>query len=105
MARNEEILIEIIMFYLSSTVATINPCLIILREKGYTLRIECSRKKSGESVCVYSAETSDRRFAGMSAEELLGLVTLWEHYGENWKRTEPDIWGEVIVNEDEDEDS
>lgn len=91
------------MFYLSSTAATDNPCLIILRDKGYSLRVECC-KENGESVCVYSAETCDRRFAAMNAPELLGLVTLWEHYGEEWKRTEPDILYEVIVNEDEIDD-
>jgi hypothetical protein len=91
------------MFSLALTAATHNPCLIILREKGYRLRISCGRRRSGSSDCVYMAEAEGRRFAAMSGPELLGLVTLWEHFGEDWKRQTPDIEDEVTVIEDEED--
>ena len=30
-----------------------------------------------------------------SGPELLGLVDLWEHLGENWNQQKPDILGEL----------
>ena len=91
-------------FCLSSAPSTDNPCLLLLREKNYRLRITCSKKLSRESLCIYIAEKEGRRFAANSGPELLGLVTLWENYGENWNRQEPDIMDEIIEEGDEDPD-
>lgn len=92
------------MFALSLTAATDNPALIVLREKGYTLRVSCSRRRDGSTSCSYVAVADGRRFAATTGAELLGLVSLWEHFGENWNRQEPDIMDEVTENEEEDEE-
>jgi hypothetical protein len=89
------------MFSLGFTSATHNPCLILLREKGYALQVSCGRRGNGDSFCNYVATAEGRRFSATSGAELLGLVTLWEHFGEGWNRQTPDIVDEVIVNEDE----
>jgi len=90
------------MFSLGFTHGTHDPCLIVLRDKGYALRVTGGRQTDGEPHCVYVAEAEGRRFAATSGPELLGLVTLWEHFGEDWNRQTPDIMDEVIVNEDGD---
>ena len=92
---------------LSSTAATDNPALLILSSKGFDIRVNCYHSKRGKPSCVFLAERAGRRFAGDSGAELLGLVTIWEHFGEAWNRQEPDILAQVVSNdldgEDEDE--
>jgi hypothetical protein len=93
-----------IHFALSSAPSTDNPCLLILREKGYDLQITSSVEANGERLCTYTAERNGSRFAANSGPELLGLVTLWEHFGENWNRQEPDILDDIMVEEEVDSD-
>jgi hypothetical protein len=81
------------MFSLSTTYATHNPALILLKEKGYELSII---SEEASHSCVYVAVAAGRRFAADSGAELLGLVTIWEHFGEDWNRQEPDIMDEII---------
>jgi hypothetical protein len=75
--------------------------LLILREKGYRLQLTSSGDANGERICTYMAEKDGNRFAGNSGPELLGLVTLWEHFGEGWNRQEPDVLGEVTTDEED----
>lgn len=89
-------------FCLSSAPSTTNPCLLILRDKGYKLQATCERQPTGETLCIYIAEKDGRRFAANSSPELLGLVTLWENYGESWNRQEPDLMDEIAIEEAED---
>ena len=86
-------------FCLSSAPSTTNPCLLILRDKGYKLQVTSEKQPSGEVLCIYVAEKDGRRFAGNSSPELLGLVNLWENYGENWNRQEPDMMDEIVTEE------
>jgi hypothetical protein len=69
---------------------TYNPCLIVLRDKGYELWLE-----KGEDHSLWCARKDGQSFLAYSAPELLGLVTLWEHHGEGWNRQEPDILDEL----------
>lgn len=71
---------------------TYNPSLIVLRSKGYELRIE----QDEEGRSVYLARKDGREFTGYSAPELLGLVTLWENLGDDWNRQKPDLLGELL---------
>ncbi len=72
---------------------TYNPSLIVLRDKGYDLWLE-----RGEEGSLWCAKKGDQRFLAFSGPELLGLVVLWEHLGENWNQQEPDIYGELTEN-------
>jgi hypothetical protein len=71
---------------------TTNPALLVLQSKGYDLRVEAE----GDDPTLYVATRDGRRFAGYSAAEVLGLVTLWEAYGDGWNKQEPDLLGELL---------
>jgi hypothetical protein len=50
---------------------------------------------------LYIASKDKREFVGHSAPEVLGLVTMWEHFGDDWlskKNDLPDILDEVITD-------
>ena len=70
---------------------TYNPSLIVLREKGYELWLE-----KGDEGSLWCARKGEQSFLAYSGPELLGLVVLWEHLGENWNRQQPDLYGELI---------
>ena len=88
------------IFALSYTYATHNPALIILSEKGYRISIS---DESDEGPPTFVATSTGRRFAAGGGAELLGLVTIWEHFGENWNVKEPDIMGEALSTNEIDE--
>ncbi len=69
---------------------TYNPCLVVLRDKGYDLSVE-----EADDDMLWSAQKGRHRFMGYSPPELLGLVVMWEHLGEDWNQQDPDILGEV----------
>ncbi len=76
--------------------STYNPSLIVLRNKGYELWLECGDKGS-----FFCAKKGDQSFLAYSGPELLGLVTLWEHFGENWNQQEPNIYNELLTKIEE----
>lgn len=84
------------MFSLAFTYATHNPALLILRSKGYEITI--SNDASGDQI-TYIASAEGRRFGATGGAELLGLVTIWEHYGEEWNVQEPDVMDEIVPDE------
>jgi hypothetical protein len=71
---------------------TTNPSLIVLRSKGYKLRIE--QEKNGQTC--YVATKDGQSFLAYSGPELLGLVALWENLGDDWNRQKPDVLGEIL---------
>lgn len=73
---------------------TFNPCLLILRKNGYRLWIEES-----ESSSMWCADKDEAHFMAYSPPELLGIVTLWETYGEAWNRQLPNILEEISRGE------
>jgi hypothetical protein len=75
---------------------TYNPRLIVLRDKGYDLWLE-----KGDSGSLWCAKKDDQSFLAYSGPELLGLVVLWEHLGENWNQQTPDIYNEPINSMEE----
>jgi len=70
---------------------TYNPSLIVLREKGYDLWLE-----KGENGSLWCAKKGEQSFMAYTGPELLGLVVLWEHLGDNWNQQQPDVYGELI---------
>jgi hypothetical protein len=69
---------------------TYNPCLLILKNKGYRLWAE----DSGERL-LWHASKDGHSFMGYSPPELLGIVVLWESFGQNWNQQRPDLIGEL----------
>jgi hypothetical protein len=69
---------------------TYNPCLLVLRSKGYHLWAE----ESGERL-LWNASKNGHSFMAYSPPELLGLVVLWENLGNDWNQQSPDILSEV----------
>jgi hypothetical protein len=70
---------------------TYNPSLIVLRDKGYELWLE-----KGDEGSLWCARKGEQSFMAYSGPELLGLVVLWEHLGENWNQQQPDLYGELV---------
>ncbi len=70
---------------------TYNPCLIVLRQKGYDLWLE-----KGDNGSLWCAKKGDQHFLAYSGPELLGLVVLWEHLGAGWNQQQPDIYSELV---------
>ncbi len=71
---------------------TYNPSLIVLRNKGYDLWLE----QADDGSTLWCARRGEQSFLAYSGPELLGLVVLREHLGENWNQQNPDIYGELI---------
>ena len=88
------------LFSLTSAGNTDNPSLFILRTKGYQLEVSASNESSH-----YVARKDGRSFLGHSGTELLGLITLWENLGDNWRArasSMPNILDEVTREDDKD---
>ena len=81
---------------LTISFGTFNPCLLILKEMGYTLSLERVANDDGSRDTWYSAETNQVvcSTAG-SVPELLGLVVLWERFGVKWNQQVPDVLEEL----------
>ena len=65
---------------------TYNPCLLMLKSKGYCLWAE----ESGERL-LWNASKGCHSFMAYSPPELLGIVSLWEAFADNWNQQEPDL--------------
>jgi hypothetical protein len=70
---------------------TYNPSLLVLRQKGYRLWLE-----KGETRSLWCASKDDQSFLAYSGPELLGLVVLWEQFGNEWNKQTPDILSELF---------
>ena len=75
---------------------THNPALVTLRAKGYELWLEVAEDEADPSH-TWWARQSRREFAAASPLGLLGLVALWEHRGDDWRRSDdPDLYEELM---------
>ena len=81
---------------LDASFATYNPCLLIVRDKGFEVRIKSYRSETKPVTCLYFAINNEIQLVASSAPELLGLVVLWETYGSNWNQQEPNIMDEAL---------
>ena len=70
---------------------TYNPALLVLHDKG----CELAMKKEKDGSLVWFAKKRGLDFCAYSPPELLGLVALWEAFGEDWNRQEPNLIREV----------
>jgi len=71
---------------------TYNPCLLVLSTKGYLIFAECL--SNGRPL--WCAIKDGHEFSAYSPPELLGIVGLWEAFGNNWNRQTPDLVGEIL---------
>ena len=70
---------------------TYNPCVMLLHEGGYRVwAVE------GSENVIWNAEKNGVSYLAYSPPELLGIVTLWEKFGENWNRQSPNLIGEIL---------
>jgi len=86
-----------IFFNLGSAGNTENPSLVVLHSKGYELKIE----NVADNFCHYFASRDGRRFVGQSATEVLGLVALWEFFGDDWRKKAqalPDMYDSITID-------
>ncbi len=82
---------------------TAAPALIALRAKGYRIWLEYMRIEDPTNpyhpyMTNYQAEKDGAYFSATAAEELLGLVAMYEVRGDDWrwKQGEPDILDELM---------
>ena len=80
-------------FRLIDTMGTHNPALITLKEKGYELGIDPPTNEDGEvdmspesGVGFFWAKKQEHEFVAGDPLTLLGLVSIWEHRGDIWRR-------------------
>ena len=75
---------------------TYNPALVILNEKGY--RLKFTPAKADEGFPDWEAEKDGHLFSATNPPELLGLVAIWERFGDRWQEAirEPDILGQTM---------
>ncbi|GAA1632624.1 hypothetical protein ACFQY4_37475 [Catellatospora bangladeshensis] len=69
---------------------TAGPALFALRAKGYSVELSYVRAAPGEYTAEYAAEKDGRLFSADTAEELLGLVAMWEVRGDGWSASTDD---------------
>ena len=91
-------------FSLASSVSTDNPALIIVRDNGYAIKVSVHMRSDGETTCIYIAENQECYFAANSGPELLGLICIWDKFGSDWNRQEPDMIEGKVERSDESED-
>ncbi|MGH7173470.1 MAG: hypothetical protein ACRELG_24575 [Gemmataceae bacterium] len=68
---------------------TENPCLLALRAKGFNLTLSFTKDREGNYSQDFDAEKDGKLFSATTAAELLGLISMWEVRGDDWK-TNPD---------------
>lgn len=75
-------------------VETYDPALLVLKSKGYTVRLEAVEDRFAE----WHAQKGDDEVVATNPVELLGLVALWEARGDDWERRsdEPSIYEELV---------
>ena len=59
-------------------------CLQAVREKGY--KVSSVIEESENPTVHFTAKKDNNSFCADTGIELLGLIALWEHYGDNWQQ-------------------
>jgi hypothetical protein len=64
---------------------TIAPCFAAVKQKGYSIEACVNKDSKGEYSHTWDAVKEGRRFSATCPVELLGLISMWEVRGDNWK--------------------
>ena len=78
-------------FRLVDAANTHNPALVVLREMGFALGIyeptyDEGETRSEDDFGHYYARKGDNEFVAGDPLSLLGLVSIWQQRGEQWRR-------------------
>ena len=71
-------------FQLTEAGNTWNPALEAFHRKGYRLWVELD-DADDEAQAIWCAEKDGHLFNAFGPVALLGLVALWEQFGDNWR--------------------
>jgi hypothetical protein len=69
---------------------TYNPALLTLRSRGFSLELQ-----TYEDHNRWVARKDGRTFSAADPLALLGLVAVWEHFGDDWNHQEPSVLDEL----------
>ncbi len=78
-------------FILADAGNTYNPALLVLRCKGYELELEQGRDRN-----FWNARKDHRLFSAFDPVALLGLIGIWEHFGDDWNQQTPSVLDELL---------
>jgi hypothetical protein len=80
--------------YLVAAGNTQNPCLVLLRRKGYSIHVQF--EESTERLNWFASGPGGR-FLADNPHDLLGLVTMGEYFGRDWKAEMENVLMEVLM--------
>ena len=68
------------------------PVLSVIKGKGYKMEYYVYfDEDTNDYSYFYNAEKDGRRFSASNAEELLGLIAMWEVRGDDWRGKKDDF--------------
>ncbi len=79
---------------------TITPCLQVIVGKGYSVAHYLG--ETPDDPAFWDANKDGRYFSATGAEELLGLIAMWEQRGDDWhqKLGEREILDKLLSSDD-----
>ncbi|WLE99133.1 MAG: hypothetical protein QTN59_09900 [Candidatus Electrothrix communis] len=86
------------MFTLSDAPNTYNAALLVIKKKGYNIRIDPSDDEY--EIGDWVAYNDERQFFAANPLMLLGLVALFDERGEDWQRKsgEDNLYDAILEN-------
>lgn len=80
---------------LTEAMNTYNIALFLIKEKGYSLKIEIDHES--DEVLYWTAHKGPNEISAFNPLSLLALVTVFEQYGEKWTTVKTgDIYGSLL---------
>jgi hypothetical protein len=67
---------------------TIAPCFAVIKQKGYIIETYVNEDSNGEYSYTWNAVKESHRFSATCPVELLGLISMWETRGDDWKASD-----------------
>ena len=64
---------------------TIAPCFTVIKQKGYEIETCVNKNSDDDYFYTWNAVKNSRSFSATCPVELLGLISMWENRGDNWK--------------------
>ena len=77
---------------------TYNSALSIIKGKGFDIKVELDENQ--ENIDCWTAQKQDFEISGFNPLSLLGLITISEQYGENWRQIKTENLYDEILERD-----